>query len=71
MAHISYDARTGQTENIFARALNKIGETLAFMAESNPRLQQAQALVELSDAELAKRGLKREEIAGHVFGGWV
>ena len=44
-----------------------IGAALTTITESNHRVQQAQRLHQMSDAELAELGLKREEIAHHVF----
>lgn len=45
----------------------KIGTALVTLSEANSRVRRAEALQALSDAELAKRGLKREDIARHVF----
>lgn len=36
-------------------------------AEADPRLKQIDRLKALSDADLAKRGLTRDEIVRHVF----
>ncbi|MBF9050012.1 hypothetical protein GTA62_12415 [Roseobacter sp. HKCCD9010] len=44
-----------------------LGHFLGAIMDSNSRVREAQALNAMSDAELAKRGLKREEIAHHVF----
>ncbi|SFE85058.1 DUF1127 domain-containing protein [Roseivivax sediminis] len=38
------------------------------IAEANHRVKRVQHLNALSDAELAKRGIRREDIARHVFG---
>ncbi|SLN65072.1 hypothetical protein ROJ8625_03314 [Roseivivax jejudonensis] len=40
---------------------------LVMVGESNHRAHRVQELSKLSDRELEKRGLKREEIAHHVF----
>ena len=37
------------------------------LAETTPKVAQMNALMDLSDAELADRGLKRSEIAGFLF----
>ena len=37
------------------------------MGEANPRLRRIEALQKLSDAELAERGIRREDIVRHVF----
>ena len=44
-----------------------IGNAMVHMAESNTRVQEAKRLNSLSDAELAKRGIRRSDIAHHVF----
>ena len=64
MAHITHSAPAhGRFGNILAH----IGAALTTITESNHRVQQAQRLHQMSDAELAELGLKREEIAHHVF----
>lgn len=45
----------------------KIGNGLIRLAEANQRVQRCQRLMDLSDAQLAKRGMKREDIVRHVF----
>ncbi len=54
-------------------ALSAFGSALIRVAERNPKVRQVEALQALSDEELANRGLKRSEIARHVFssGYWV
>ena len=42
-------------------------EGLARIAENNSRVRQLNALAALSDEDLAARGLRREDIARHVF----
>ena len=37
------------------------------MALANPRVRQMERLIAMSDAELARRGIKRQDIAHHVF----
>jgi len=37
------------------------------VAEANPRMKAVQRLSEMSDEELAERGLKRDDIVRHVF----
>ncbi|QFT61753.1 DUF1127 domain-containing protein [Roseivivax sp. THAF30] len=55
--------RTGKSKNIFARIL----DGMIWIGENNRRVQQAQALHAMSDEQLAERGLRREDIARHVF----
>ena len=69
MAHVSNPShRTGAglvdgISNVFGY----IGDFLVSIAESNSKVRQAAALQALSDAELAERGLKRQDIARYVF----
>ncbi|CUH54017.1 DUF1127 domain-containing protein [Shimia sp. R11_0] len=52
---------------ILAAPFVAIGNFLVAMMENNSRVQHVQALNALSDAELAERGLKRDDIVAHVF----
>lgn len=45
-----------------------IGTSLVKAAEADRRIRTFNALMEMSDAELAAKGLKREDLARHVFG---
>ncbi len=45
----------------------KIWGVLMAIAEANPELKKMEYLSSLSDAQLAQKGLKREDIARHVF----
>lgn len=51
-----------------AAPFNALGNGMIVMAEANSRVRQADFLHTLSDAELAERGLRRDDIARHVFG---
>ncbi|KUP90734.1 hypothetical protein [Tritonibacter horizontis] len=53
---------------LIAGFFRAIGNGLVTMAESNQRLKRARNLMDLSDAELAARGIKREDIVKHAFG---
>ncbi|REC57308.1 DUF1127 domain-containing protein [Rhodosalinus sediminis] len=44
-----------------------IGEFFTTVAASDRRLRQVDYLQSLTDAELAERGIRREEIVHHVF----
>ena len=44
-----------------------IGDFFSLITESNWRVREAQRLHAMSDAQLAARGLRREDIARHVF----
>jgi hypothetical protein len=52
---------------LIANAFHSIGEALIKVSPGNARLQLVEALNRLSDAELARRGLRREDIVRHVF----
>ena len=65
MAHITHEA--APRGNFIADMFNGFIEGLARIAESNHRLKEIERLSAMSDADLARRGLKREEIARHVF----
>lgn len=54
---------------VFARAGAAIGGFLMAYAEASSRHSEYEALDGLTDAELAKRGLTRDQIARHVFSG--
>lgn len=55
------------TGNPLSRIFSTIGNALVTMSTSNARVRQVEALQRLSDEELEERGLKRSEIARHVF----
>lgn len=63
MTNTAYAPRT----NVFAQIGNGIMNVLVAMAEANGRVKQIDRLQSMSDAELARRGIKRDEIAHHVF----
>lgn len=50
------------------RGLAAFGDALTSIVEHNGRLRRMQWLQDMSDEELAERGLKREDIVRHVFG---
>ncbi|TNF58533.1 MAG: DUF1127 domain-containing protein [Rhodobacteraceae bacterium] len=52
---------------LIASAFRSIGEALIAASPGNARLLQVEALNRLSDAELARRGLRREDIVRRVF----
>ena len=52
-----------ERNGIFARIL----DTLVIIAESNHRVRRVEQLQAMSDEQLAERGLRREDIARHVF----
>ncbi|PCJ09730.1 MAG: DUF1127 domain-containing protein [Rhodobacteraceae bacterium] len=70
-------AATPQTATIWSplaalkRSLSAIFTGLVNVSEANPRYQQICRLQAMSDEQLAKKGLKREDIAMHVLGHWM
>jgi len=56
-----------------SRFFTAIGAGLVRMGENNTQYRRARALHDLSDAQLAERGIKREEIGQVVFSGmfWI
>ena len=48
-------------------ALSKIGMQLVKLGETHRRAQLIERLCTLSDAELAERGLRREDIVRHIY----
>ncbi|MEQ9449562.1 MAG: hypothetical protein RLN70_11770 [Rhodospirillaceae bacterium] len=63
MTNTAYAPRT----NVFGQIGHRIMNALVAMAEANGRVKQIERLQSLSDAELASRGIKRDEIVHHVF----
>ena len=47
--------------------LHAIGDFFTLITESNWRVREAERLQAMSDSQLAARGLRREDIARHVF----
>jgi len=52
---------------LISRILAGLGDAIVAIGEANPRLRRVEALQRLSDAELAAKGLRREDIVRHVF----
>lgn len=53
--------------NPISRFFSHLGNAMVLMSTSNDRLRQMDALQKLSDDQLKERGLKRTDIARHVF----
>lgn len=68
MAHIAVHAPAKfSVLRIATSAITALGNMVVAMSNANGRVRQIEFLQSLSDADLAARGLKREEIAMHVF----
>lgn len=66
MADTTYGhVATGQ--NIFIRVLSKIWAGLVFLGESNSRAQLAREIADMSDEEIARKGLTRAELVRRVM----
>ena len=68
MAHITANTHGAHWRFSLTGLFRAIGTAMVTLTETNSRVRRAQALQALSDAELAEKGLKREDIARHVFG---
>lgn len=67
---MAYITTTTLTEGLRARAERMANRLLAWAAhhgEKRSRIDQIERLEALSDAELAERGLTRDQIIAHVF----
>lgn len=64
MAHTDNMTRTS---GFFTSIAQGIGRGFVNLAETNARSRQVERLNALSDEALKKRGLRREDIARHVF----
>ncbi|WP_158965883.1 DUF1127 domain-containing protein [Chachezhania sediminis] len=74
MANITVNApAAGAAQSAISRIFGSIGNALVAMAENSSKMKQIRALESLSDADLASRGLKREDIARYVLspGYWI
>ncbi len=69
MAYITSTDRSFDLRGRVQRILSAIAAGLDSVAEARSRSEEFQYLSDLSDAELARRGLKRDEIAYHVYRG--
>lgn len=69
MAHTLTHPNTGAFHftNILMAPLRAIGRFFITVMEQNSRVQLVERLNAKSDAELAKMGLRRDEIVHHVF----
>lgn len=54
-----------------ARFFSIIGNALVSLGESNSKIRQVDALNAMSDEELARRGIQRQDIVRHVFNTWI
>lgn len=56
------------SSNLVMRLIDRIFTALVVSAQNDARLRRIEALRAKSDSDLAKMGLKREDIARRVFG---
>jgi hypothetical protein len=57
----------GHSGNIFTSPLTRLWDGLVFLAENSSRAKAVNALSAMSDAELARRGTSRAEMARKIF----
>ena len=62
-------AATAQLGHFIARVANAVLDALIALGESSGRMRELRTLQAKSDAELARMGLRREDIVHHVFRG--
>ncbi|MGR3562750.1 MAG: DUF1127 domain-containing protein [Heliomarina sp.] len=68
MAYTStHGADVSAVPGAFSRFFNAVLNGMTSIAENHPKMRQAAALQAMSDEELAKRGLKRDDIVKKVF----
>lgn len=66
----SIELQTGHRVSILqiiAKPFVALENALIAIAEANPRYRHLEALSNMTDEELAAKGLKREDIVRHVF----
>ncbi len=56
-----------ERSNVISRVLGGIGNFFVSMAENNHRVKELERLSAMSDEELAKIGLRRDQIIHHAF----
>lgn len=72
MAHSTAQTRSlAALPGIVVNIFTGIFEAMARIGEASEKVRQINALSALSDAELAQRGLRREDIVRRVMGSWV
>lgn len=74
MTTTTVDRHVSPLGRVFSRiwnALLRAFETLAEGSYGMRRAREAERLFELSDAELARRGLTRDRIIQHTFARWM
>ncbi len=67
MAHAISYTDTYPKAPLLTRIAEGFASWMDSYAENHPRMRGIRALEAMSDAQLAKRGIKREDIVYHVF----
>ncbi|KNG93472.1 DUF1127 domain-containing protein [Pseudaestuariivita atlantica] len=67
MAYTTADTAAHRSGNPITNALNGIWNWLISISEADHKLRQVEKLQSLSDDQLAKLGLKRQDIVPYVF----
>ena len=68
MTDITTNTRIAPASRGFGGFFSWFGTKMVELGEANSRVRRAERLNAMNDAELAELGLKREDIARHVFG---
>jgi len=67
MAYISENASHSQSRGLLSRIGDNFVRAFNVASEAKGRIARVEALQSLSDEQLAAKGLRREDIARHVF----
>ena len=67
MAYMNANQAADRSGNPFVAAFAAVGNWLISIAEADDKSRRVQELEALSDAQLAKIGLQRQDIVRHVF----
>ena len=64
-------SKSQKNRNFFVRAASSVWSFLVATAESNSQMRKIGELQELTDDDLAKMGLQRDDIPRHVLTGYL
>lgn len=67
MAHTATNTSFADTKSVLSRLFASLKAVAVTYVEARSRQAEISALEALSDEELAKRGIRREDIVRHVF----
>lgn len=67
MAYSATVSSSSSFLNVLSSPFVALGDFFVALCENNSRVKRVEQLNALSDAELAKLGIKREDIVSHVY----